>query len=85
MDLGLRGRKAIVCASSRGLGKGCATALAREGCHVTINGRDETRLKEAADEIQTATGASVSLVVADLILEQGRSAVVAACFRMRTS
>jgi NAD(P)-dependent dehydrogenase (short-subunit alcohol dehydrogenase family) len=44
MDLGIQGRKAIVCGSSRGLGKACATALAREGCSVVINGLDPERL-----------------------------------------
>ena len=45
MDLKIKGRKAIVCASSRGLGKACATALAREGCDVVINGLDEKAWK----------------------------------------
>ena len=49
MDLGLKGRKALVCASSQGLGLACATALAREGCAVVINGRDAGRLAEARD------------------------------------
>ena len=44
MDLGLKGRKALVCASSRGLGKACATALVREGCSVVINGLDPERI-----------------------------------------
>ena len=57
MDLGIQGRKAIVCASSRGLGKACATALAREGCSVVINGLDPERLECAATEIREATGA----------------------------
>ena len=51
MDLGIAGRKAIVCASSRGLGYGCAMALAQAGCEVVINGRDEKRSKRAAAEI----------------------------------
>src|SRR5690348_1746917 len=48
MDLGIAGRKAIVCASSRGLGFGCAKALAEAGCEVVINGRNEKKLAEAA-------------------------------------
>ena len=48
MDLGIRGKRAIVCASSKGLGLACATALAREGAIVTINSRDEERLRTAA-------------------------------------
>ena len=55
MDLGLAGRKAIVCASSRGLGKACASALAEAGCVVTINGRDAARLAETAKEIRAAS------------------------------
>jgi 3-oxoacyl-[acyl-carrier protein] reductase len=51
MDLGITGRKAVVCASSKGLGLACATALAREGAQVWINGRDAGRLDEAAARI----------------------------------
>ena len=51
MDLGINGRKAIVCASSRGLGKACAISLARNGVHVTLNGRDESVLATTAEEI----------------------------------
>lgn len=79
MDLGIDGRRAIVCASSRGLGKACALALAREGCEVFINGRDEARLGEAAREIEQATGRRPTLVVADLDSEAGRAALLAAC------
>ncbi len=59
MDLGIAGRKAIVCASSRGLGKACACALAEAGCEVVINGRDAKRLEATAAEIAKATGAKV--------------------------
>ncbi len=52
MDLGINGRKAIVCASSRGLGKACAISLARNGVHVTLNGRDESVLATTAEEIR---------------------------------
>jgi 3-oxoacyl-[acyl-carrier protein] reductase len=79
MDLGLKGRKAIVCGSSRGLGKACATALAREGCRVVINGLDPDRLARAADEIRAATGAEVVAVRADINTEAGRAALIAAC------
>jgi len=78
MDLRIEGRKAIVCASSRGLGKACATALAREGCDVVINGLDESRLANTADEIRKATGAKVTAVRADINTEDGRNALAAA-------
>ena len=79
MDLGLAGRKAIVCASSRGLGKACATALAREGVAVVINGRDAERLEATAAEIHRETAAEVTPVVADLCTDDGRARLVAAC------
>jgi 3-oxoacyl-[acyl-carrier protein] reductase len=79
MNLGIAGRKAIVCASSRGLGYGCAVALAQEGCEVVINGRDETRLAQAASEISKATGAKVIPVAADVAKPEGQKALFAAC------
>lgn len=79
MDLGLTGRKAIVCASSRGLGRACAIALAREGCEVVINGRDAARLAETADEIKTQTGRQAASVAADITTSDGRDALAAAC------
>jgi 3-oxoacyl-[acyl-carrier protein] reductase len=79
MDLGIKGRKAIVCASSQGLGLACATSLAREGCVVFINGRDESRLEQAAAQIQAATGARATPVLADINTEAGRAKLVAAC------
>jgi 3-oxoacyl-[acyl-carrier protein] reductase len=79
MDLGLKGRKAIICGSSRGLGKACAMALAREGCAVVINGLDPERLAGAADEIRKVTGATVTPVRADINTESGRAALIAAC------
>jgi len=79
MDLGIRGRKAIVCASSRGLGYGCALALAREGVEVVLNGRDEKRLAQAADEIAKATGAKVIPIAADVAKPAGQEALFAAC------
>jgi 3-oxoacyl-[acyl-carrier protein] reductase len=79
MDLGITGRKAIVCASSRGLGKACATALAREGAAVVVNGRDPERLNDTAAEIRRETGATVTAVAADLCTEEGRDRLVAAC------
>jgi 3-oxoacyl-[acyl-carrier protein] reductase len=79
MDLGLKGRAAIVCASSRGLGKACALALAREGVAVIINGRDEKVLSTARDDIAKATGASVTAVAADVSTRAGQDALLAAC------
>ena len=58
MDLGIAGRKAIVCASSRGLGYACAKALAQAGCEVVINGRSEEKLAAAAAELKKTTGGS---------------------------
>ena len=84
MDLGIKGRKAIVCASWRGLGKACATAPAREGCSVVINGLDPERLERAATEIREAAGAKVTPMRADIKhTEAGRAALIAACSRRR--
>ena len=66
MDLGIAGRKAIVCASSRGLGRACALSLAREGVHVFLNSRNEETLTSTAEEIRSETGSEVTPVVADL-------------------
>ena len=79
MDLGLEGKKAIVCASSRGLGKACAISLAREGVHVVINGRNEETLTTAEAEIVAIGAGGVTAVVADLNSESGRSDLIAAC------
>jgi 3-oxoacyl-[acyl-carrier protein] reductase len=79
METGISGKKAIVCASSRGLGKACAVALAREGATVVVNGRDAERLDATATEIREATSADVVAVVADLCTEEGRDRLVAAC------
>jgi 3-oxoacyl-[acyl-carrier protein] reductase len=79
MDLGIAGRKAIVCASSRGLGKACARALAEAGCDVVINGRDSARLDATAQEIAKATGVKVTAVAADLSTPEGQAKLLAAC------
>ena len=78
MDLGISGRTALVCASSQGLGRGCAAALAAEGARVVINGRDEARLRRTAQELAAATGAEVIPIVADVGTEEGRAALLAA-------
>jgi len=77
MDLGIAGRTAIVCASSRGLGLACATALAREGCVVVLNGRDPEVLETARIKL-AATGADVIAVAADVGTSDGRAALLAA-------
>lgn len=79
MDLGIKGRKAVVCASSQGLGLACATSLAREGCMIFINGRDESRLDKAVAEIEAATGMRAAPVAADINTEAGRAKLIAAC------
>ena len=79
MDLGITGRKAIVCASSRGLGRACAKALAEAGCEVVINGRDREQLAAAADELRQATGAKIIPVAADVASPDGQKALFAAC------
>jgi len=79
MDLGISGKKAIVCASSRGLGKACATALAREGAAVVINGRNPERLAKSVEEIRAETGAEVIGICADLDHPEAREVLVAAC------
>ena len=72
MDLGIAGRKAIVCASSRGLGYACAKALAEAGCEVVINGRNEAQLAAAAADLKKATGAKVIPVTADVASAEGQ-------------
>src|ERR1700730_5157030 len=79
MDLGISGRKAIVCASSRGLGRACAQALAAAGCEVVINGRDEQSLNATAAALREATGAKVIAVKADVATPEGQAALFAAC------
>src|SRR4051812_30080675 len=78
MDLGIGGRKAIVCASSRGLGRACAHHLADAGCEVVVNGRDQARTESTAAEIAKATGAKVIPVVADVATAAGQAALFAA-------
>src|SRR5712672_3337096 len=79
MDLGIAGRKAIVCASSRGLGRACATRLAEAGCEVVVNGLDGKRLDATAADIRKATGATVLAVVSDVSTKEGQDSLFAAC------
>jgi 3-oxoacyl-[acyl-carrier protein] reductase len=79
MDLGIKGKSALVCAASKGLGKGCAFALAREGVNVTILARGREALEATADEIRKATGVKVNIVATDITTEAGRKEALAAC------
>lgn len=79
MDLGIKGKRALVCAASKGLGKGCAMSLAREGVKLTIVARTQATLDAAAEEIRTATGAEVTAIAADITTPVGRAAALAAC------
>lgn len=79
MDLGISGKRAIVCASSRGLGRGCAMALAAAGCDLVINGRDQAVLKATAEEIADLHGVKVTPVAADVSSVDGQRALLAAC------
>jgi 3-oxoacyl-[acyl-carrier protein] reductase len=79
MKLGIEGRHALVCASSRGLGRACAVSLAREGCALTLVARTLATLEETAAAIRAETGARVTVVAADITTPEGRAAVLAAC------
>jgi 3-oxoacyl-[acyl-carrier protein] reductase len=79
MNLGIAGKRALVAASSKGLGKGCALALAREGVKLTILARNAGPLEATAEEIRKATGAEVITVAADVTTPEGRAAALAAC------
>jgi 3-oxoacyl-[acyl-carrier protein] reductase len=79
MDLGIAGRSAIVCASSKGLGRACAMALAEAGCKVVVNGRDAATAEATAEAIRKATGAEVKVVAGDVGDPKVREALLAAC------
>ncbi|MTH97790.1 SDR family oxidoreductase [Roseibium sp. RKSG952] len=79
MDLGLRGKKAIVCASSRGLGRGCAEALAEAGCDLVLNGRSPETLNRTADALRVAHGVKITAIAADVSTAEGQSALLTAC------
>jgi 3-oxoacyl-[acyl-carrier protein] reductase len=79
MDLGIAGKKALVCAASKGLGRGCALALAKNGALVTITARTESTLQETAAEISKASGVEVKAVAGDITTADGRAAALAAC------
>lgn len=79
MDLGIAGKWALVCASSKGLGKGCAQALVREGVNVVMTARGDDALQAAAAELRALGRAEVRTVVGDIATAQGREAALAAC------
>jgi 3-oxoacyl-[acyl-carrier protein] reductase len=79
MDLGIAGKRALVCAASKGLGRGCAEALAREGVEVTIAARTRSTLETAAREIESAAGIAVRIAVADVTTNEGRAAALGVC------
>ncbi len=79
MDMGLKGKTALVCAASKGLGKACAMALAQEGVSVTITARTLETLEATAAEIRAATGVVVNVVAGDITTEAGRAAALSAC------
>ena len=79
MDLGIAGKRAIVGAASKGLGKGCAMALAEEGVHLVINARTASELEATAAEIRDATGVEVAAIAGDITLPEIRQAILAAC------
>ncbi|GAB4264872.1 MAG: SDR family oxidoreductase [Pararhodobacter sp.] len=78
MDLGIKGKRALVCASSRGLGRGCAEALAEAGVELVMNARSDGPLQQAAADIRAAHGVPVTAVAADITTEEGRAKVLAA-------
>jgi 3-oxoacyl-[acyl-carrier protein] reductase len=79
MDLGIAGKNALVCAASKGLGKGCAVNLAREGVNLTIVARTRETIEATAAEIRAATGVAVTAIAADITTPEGRKAALAAC------
>jgi 3-oxoacyl-[acyl-carrier protein] reductase len=79
MDYGIAGRRAIVCAASKGLGRACAMALAREGVDVVITARTVDVLESTAADIRRETGVTVTAVAGDISTEAGRAAALAAC------
>jgi len=79
MDLGIRGKTALVCAASKGLGRGCAFSLAREGVNLVITARGREALEATAAEIRKACGVKVTAVAGDITTDEGRRAALAAC------
>jgi 3-oxoacyl-[acyl-carrier protein] reductase len=78
MDLGIAGKRALVCASSKGLGLGCAEALAEAGVHLVMNARGQEALLAEADRLRDTYGVEVTAVAADITTEEGRAKVLEA-------
>ncbi|MFV1877333.1 SDR family oxidoreductase [Nioella sp.] len=78
MDLGISGKRALVCASSKGLGRGCAEMLAANGVNLVMNARGAEALEKAAEDIRAAHGVEVIAIAADITTEEGRAKVLAA-------
>ena len=76
MDMGISGKKAVICASSKGLGRGCAEALAAEGVNLVINGRNPEVLEVTAEEIRAAYGVDVRTVTCDVTTPEGQSLIL---------
>ena len=79
MDLGIRGKTALVCAASKGLGKGCAVSLAREGVNLVITARGQEALEASADEIRKRYGVQVTALAGDITTPEGRAAALKTC------
>ena len=79
MDMGIKGKTALVCAASKGLGKGCAQALAMEGVSLVITARGKEALEATAAQIRNSTGAKVVTVAGDITTPEGRAAALSAC------
>src|SRR5439155_26077437 len=79
LSSGINGRKALVCAASKGLGRACAMSLGRAGVELTITARTAETLEQTAEEIRKETGAKVTAVPGDISTEAGRDAALAAC------
>src|SRR5437773_3283996 len=79
MDMGIKGKTALVCAASKGLGKGCAMALAREGVSLVITARGKEALEATAQELRRNFSVKVTAVAGDITTEQGRQEALKAC------
>jgi 3-oxoacyl-[acyl-carrier protein] reductase len=79
VDLGIRGRRAIVCGASKGLGRACAQSLAGEGVDLTLVARNESALRQAAEEIRGSTGVAVQIVAADVNVDASHDLIMRTC------